>query len=86
MKDQPGYMVFYDTGGDGLASCSQGLWICWGEEELADEIARVLDEIEEEDEDRSADIVIARIDDSIKFKAHHQEVEKTITSVTLETK
>lgn len=85
MSAKQGYMVFYDTGGDGLASCSWGLYVCWGEEELVAEIARVLDEIEEEDDDRSDDIVITRIDDSIQFKTHHEEVKRMVTTVTLET-
>lgn len=84
MSAKQGYMVFYDTGGDGLASCSWGLYVCWGEEELTAEIARVLDEIEEEDEDRHNDIVITRIDDSIKFETHHEEVKTMVTTVTLE--
>lgn len=85
MNNQQGYMVFYGTCGGGLASCSWGLYVCWGEEELAAEIARVLDEIEEEDDDRSGDIVIVKIDDSIKFKTHREEVKSIITTVTLET-
>jgi hypothetical protein len=64
---QEGYVVCYDTRGDGLALPSWGMYVCWGEEELQDEVTRVLLEIEDA-EFGIDDIVILRIDESFNFK------------------
>jgi hypothetical protein len=64
---QEGYVVCYDTRRDGLACASWGMYVCWGEEELRDEVTRVLLEIE--DAEFGIDhIVILRIDESFNFK------------------
>jgi hypothetical protein len=78
---QEGYVVCYDTHGDGLALPSWGMWVCWGEEELQDEVTRVLLEIEDA-EFGIDDIVILRIDESFNLKVKRET--RTIDEMTVE--
>jgi len=78
---QEGYVVCYDTRGDGLALPSWGMYACWGEEELQDEVTRVLLEIEDA-EFGIDDIVILRIDESFNLKVKRET--RTIDEMTVE--
>jgi hypothetical protein len=82
---QEGYVVCYDTHGDGLALPSWGMYVCWGEEELQDEVTRVLLEIEDA-EFGIDDIVILRIDESFNFKVKRTQRVIDETEVELERK
>ena len=80
-----GYVVFYDTSGGGLCTPSWGIHVCWGEDELQDEVGRVFNEIEPEEYTLN-DIVILRIDESFDLKAHHQTRTIDETWVEIERK
>ena len=82
---QEGYVVCYDTHGDGLALPSWGMYVCWGEEELQDEVTRVLLEIEDAPYGID-DIVILRIDESFNFKVKRTQRVIDETEVELERK
>lgn len=82
---QEGYVVCYDTRGDGLALPSWGMYVCWGEEELQDEVTRVLLEIEDA-EFGIDDIVILRIDESFNLKVKRTQRVIDETEVELERK
>ena len=82
---QEGYVVCYDTRGDGLSSPSWGMYVCWGEEELRNEVTRVLLEIEDA-EFGIDDIVILRIDESFNFKVKRTQRVIDETEVELERK
>jgi hypothetical protein len=69
---QEGYVVCYDTRGDGLAIPSWGMYVCWGEEELRDEVTRVLLEIEDA-EFGIDDIVILKIDESFNLNVSRKK-------------
>jgi hypothetical protein len=69
---QEGYVVCYDTRGDGLSSPSWGMYVCWGEEELRDEVTRVLLEIEDA-EFGIDDIVILKIDESFSLNVSRKK-------------
>ena len=71
-KDNVGYVVLYDSQGDGLRTPSWGLYVCWGEDELRDEVGRVLSEIED-DHFGLDDIVVLRIDESFNFSVTRKE-------------
>lgn len=71
-EDKVGYVVFYDTQGDGLRAPSWGIYVCWGEDELRDEVSRVFNEIEPEGGYTLDDIVILRIDESFDLKAKRE--------------
>jgi len=68
---QEGYVVCYDTCG-GLALPSWGMWVCWGEDELRDEVTRVLLEIEDADYGID-DIVILKIDESFSLNVNRKK-------------
>ena len=78
--NQAGYVVCYDTQGGGIVSPSWGLYVCWGEDELAEEVTRVLNEIED-DGYTTDDIVILRIDESFNFSVKRET--KTVEEVTV---
>ena len=68
-----GYVVLYDTQGNGLSAPPWGIHVCWGEAELQDEVSLVVL--------RGAravggytldDIVILRIDESFDLKVKHE--------------
>lgn len=80
-EKQEGYVVLYDTNGGGLESCSWGLWVCWGQKELEDEIARVLNELGEEYDE--SNIVILKIDESFKINKTTEVISEEITRVSL---
>ena len=80
-EDKVGYVVFYDTSGGGLCTPSWGIHVCWGEDELQDEVGRVFNEIEPE-EYALNDIVILRIDESFDLKVKHET--RTIDEMTVE--
>jgi len=69
---QEGYVVCYDTRGDGLALPSWGMWVCWGEDELRDEVTRVLLEIEDANYGID-DIVILKIDESFNLNVSRKK-------------
>ena len=73
-----GYVVFYDTSGRGLCTPSWGIHVCWGEDELQDEVGRVFNEIEPEEYTLN-DIVILRIDESfdLKVKRETRTIDET---------
>lgn len=80
-----GYVVFYDTGGEGLCAPSWGIHVCWGEGELQDEVSQVFNEIEPE-EYTLDDIVILRIDESFDLKVKHETRTIDETWVEIERK
>jgi hypothetical protein len=61
------------------------MYVCWGEEELQDEVTRVLLEIEDA-EFGIDDIVILRIDESFNFKVKRTQRVIDETEVELERK
>jgi len=71
-EDKVGYVVFYDTQGDGLSAPPWGIHVCWGEAELQDEVSRVFNEIEPEGGYTLDDIVILRIDESFDLKVKRE--------------
>jgi hypothetical protein len=77
-EDKVGYVVFYDTQGGGLRAPSWGIHVCWGEDELQDEVGRVFNEIEPEEYTLN-DIVILRIDESfdLKVKRETRTIDET---------
>lgn len=77
--DKVGYVVFYDSQGAGLRAPSWGIYVCWGEDELRDEVSRVFNEIESEGGYTLDDIVILRIDESfdLKVKRKTRKIEET---------
>lgn len=87
-KDNQGYIVLYDTSGEGLITPSWGIRIVYGHEELEAEVSAILNEIEsfdENDEENPCgsvdDITIFKIDDSFKFNV--EVVEKIVTTSTV---
>jgi len=78
-----GYVVVYDTSGDGLMVPPHGLYVAWGEEELKDEAMYVFNEIRD-DGYTLDDIVVLKIDTSKKFKLNSKETVKTEIEETLE--
>lgn len=78
-----GYVVLYDTCGDGLQAGSAGLYVVWGDEELKNQILYLFDEIRE-DGYTLDDIVVLKIDDSRQLKLTSKEVIKTEIEETLE--
>lgn len=80
-ENQAGYVVCYDTQGDGLRCPSWGLYVCWGEAELQDEVSRVLNEIED-DGYTTDDIVILRIDESFNLSVKRET--RTVEEVSVE--
>lgn len=80
-EKQAGYVVFYDTNGGGLSEPSWGIHVCWGEDELQDEVSRVFNEIEPDGYTLN-DIVILRIDESFDLKAKRET--RTIDEMTVE--
>ena len=81
-EDKVGYVVFYDTQGGGLHAPSWGIYVCWGEDELRDEVSRVFNEIEPEGGYTLDDIVILRIDESFDLKAKRET--RIIDEMTVE--
>ena len=82
-KDNPGYIVLYNTEAEGLVPGTWGLRIIHGLEELEAEVSAILNEIElfKDDETHSGtvdDIKIFRVDNSFAFKVEF--VEKVITT------
>lgn len=80
-EDKVGYVVFYDTSGGGLCAPPWGIHVCWGEDELQDEVGRVFNEIEPEAYTLD-DIVILRIDESFDLKVKRET--RTIDEMTVE--
>ena len=74
-----GYVVLYDTQGDGLRAPSWGIHVRWGEDELQDEVSQVFNEIEPEGGYTLNDIVILRIDESfdLKVKRETRTIDET---------
>ena len=73
-----GYVVLYDTQGDGLRAPPWGIHVRWGEDELQDEVSHVFNEIEPEEYTLN-DIVILRIDESfdLKVKRETRTIDET---------
>ena len=76
-----GYVVFYDTSGGGLNTPPWGIHVCWGEDELQDEVSRVFNEIEPDGYTLN-DIAILRIDESFDLKAKRET--RIIDEMTVE--
>jgi len=92
-KDNQGYIVLYDTSGEGLIIPSWGIRIVYGHEELEAEVSAILNEIESFDENDEEnppgsvdDITIFKIDDSFKFNVEMTEKVITMSTVKLEQK
>ena len=92
-KDNQGYIVLYDTSGEGLITPSWGIRIVYGHEELEAEVSAILNEIESFDENDEEnppgsvdDITIFKIDDSFKFNVEVTEKVITTSTVKLEQK
>lgn len=81
--EKDGYIVLYDTSGDGLMSATCGLYVAWGEKELKDQIMYVFNEIRD-DGYTLDDIVVLKIDTSRKLKLTSREIIKTEVAETLE--
>lgn len=88
-KDNQGYIVLYDTDGEGFVAGTWGLRIVYGLEELEAEVSAILNEIElfeDNDETTSGtidDIIIFKVDNSFKFKVERVKKVTTIASVKL---
>lgn len=86
-KDNQGYIVLYDTDGEGFVAGTWGLRIVYGLEKLEAEVSAILNEIEaiKEDDETSPgtidDITIFKVDDSFKFNV--EVVEKIVITSTV---
>lgn len=91
-KDNQGYIVLYDTDGEGFVAGTWGLRIVYGLEELEAEVSAILNEIEaiKGDDETSPgtidDITIFKVDDSFKFNVEVTEKVITTSTVKLEQK
>jgi hypothetical protein len=92
-KDNQGYIVLYDTDGEGFVAGTWGLRIVYGLEELEAEVSAILNEIESFDENDEEnppgsvdDITIFKVDDSFKFNVEVTEKVITTSTVKLEQK
>ena len=91
-KDNQGYIVLYDTDGEGFVAGTWGLRIVYGLEKLEAEVSAILNEIEaiKDDDETSTgtidDITIFKVDDSFKFNVEVTEKVITTSTVKLEQK
>lgn len=91
-KDNQGYIVLYDTDGEGFVAGTWGLRIVYGLEKLEAEVSAILNEIEAiKDDDETSpgtidDITIFKVDDSFKFNVEVTEKVITTSTVKLEQK
>ena len=91
-EDNQGYIVLYDTDGEGFVAGTWGLRIVYGLEELEAEVSAILNEIEAIKGDDEAspgtidDITIFKVDDSFKFNVEVTEKVITTSTVKLEQK